>query len=43
MKVDKSNRREAARHKRQHGMRVRKGGLIHIQNAIVKRSNGGSK
>jgi hypothetical protein len=36
--VSKSVKREQVQHKRKHGMRVSGKSLIHIQNAIIKRS-----
>lgn len=35
--IDKSKKREQKRHKNQHGMKVRRGGLQHIRNSIIKR------
>ena len=38
MKYEKSLKREKAQKKARHGMRVRRGGLVHIQNAIRNRA-----
>lgn len=43
MKLNKASKRDRARHKRIHGMRVRRGRLVHIGNSRQKREDARQK